>query len=231
MKSGVVIFPGSNCDRDTVNAMTSVTGTKAVSIWHKETKLPKLDCIILPGGFSYGDYLRAGAIARFSPVLQAVSAFAKKGGLVIGICNGFQILTEAGLLPGALMVNRHLQFISKLINIKVENNKTVFTNKFRKGQVLQMPIAHYEGNYYAAPEILERLKKENRIIFRYCNKDGECTEKSNPNGALFNIAGIINENGNVLGMMPHFERAYEKILCSEDGKYLILSIMENFNDR
>ncbi|MDD3625908.1 MAG: phosphoribosylformylglycinamidine synthase subunit PurQ [bacterium] len=231
MKSGVVIFPGSNCDQDTVNALTSVTGTKAVTVWHKETTLPKLDCIILPGGFSYGDYLRAGAIARFSPVMQAVSEFAKKGGLVIGICNGFQILTESGLLPGALMVNRHLQFISKLINIRVENNKTVFTKRFKKGRVLHMPIAHYEGNYYAAPEILDRLKKEDRIIFRYCDDDGKCTEKSNPNGALYNIAGIINENGNVLGMMPHFERAYEKILCSEDGKDLILSIMEKFNDR
>ena len=231
MKFGVIIFPGSNCDRDTVSALENISGSSVEIIWHKATALPKVDCIVLPGGFSYGDYLRAGAIARFSPVMQAVVEYANSGGSVVGICNGFQILMEAGLLPGAMLVNRHLRFISKMSIMKVVNHTTKYTNQYHENQVIRMPIAHYEGNYYTDPETLERLKSENRIVFRYCDESGDCTDEANPNGALFNIAGIINSGGNVLGMMPHFERAAESILGSADGKHLILSIMESLNDK
>lgn len=226
MKFGVVLFPGSNCERDTINALSTVAGGRVEELWHKQTDLPDPDVIILPGGFSYGDHLRAGAIARFSPIMKSVIKFAESGGVVIGICNGFQILMEAGLLPGAMLVNRELRFISRMVNLRVENPDTRFTNRFKPDQVIRMPIAHYEGNYYAPPEVINRLQDSNRIIFRYCDEKGNITPQSNPNGSISNIAGICNQAGNVLGMMPHFERAYQSILGSKDGKDLILSILE-----
>lgn len=229
MKFGVVIFPGSNCDRDTLNALELVSGESAAPIWHKEKDLKGFDCVVLPGGFSYGDYLRAGAIARFSPVMEAVIDFANNGGLVIGICNGFQILMEAGLLPGALMVNRDLLFISKMVNLHVDNSESAFTNQYHESAVIKMPIAHYQGNFHIDSEGLRKLKENKRIIFRYSDPAGDPDPEFNPNGSLENIAGIINDQGNVLGMMPHFERACESILGSDDGRGLIKSVMESLN--
>ena len=224
MKFGVVVFPGSNCDYDCWWAIKKVTGEKVDFIWHKEENIEEFDCIVLPGGFSYGDYLRAGAIARFSPVMRKVKEFAQKGGLVIGICNGFQILLEAGLLPGAMRKNKNLLFICKYTYIKVENNLTPFTKLFKKGEVTKIPIAHFEGNYYVDEKTLSEMKKNNQIIFRYCNKEGKITEDSNPNGSVEAIAGICNKGKNVLGMMPHPERCSEAILGSEDGKLIWESI-------
>jgi len=224
MKFGVVVFPGSNCDYDCWWAIKKVTGEKVDFIWHKEENIEEFDCIVLPGGFSYGDYLRAGAIARFSPVMRKVKEFAQKGGLVIGICNGFQILLEAGLLPGAMRKNKNLLFICKYTYIKVENNLTPFTKLFKKGEVVKIPIAHFEGNYYVDEKTLSEMKKNNQIIFRYCNKEGKITEDSNPNGSVEAIAGICNKGKNVLGMMPHPERCSEAILGSEDGKLIWESI-------
>ncbi|HHF97983.1 phosphoribosylformylglycinamidine synthase subunit PurQ [Candidatus Aerophobetes bacterium] len=224
MKFGVVVFPGSNCDYDCWWAIKKVTGEKVDFIWHKEENIEEFDCIVLPGGFSYGDYLRAGAIARFSPVMRKVKEFAQKGGLVIGICNGFQILLEAGLLPGAMRKNKNLLFICKYTYIKVENNLTPFTKLFKKGEVAKIPIAHFEGNYYVDEKTLSEMKKNNQIIFRYCNKEGKITEDSNPNGSVEAIAGICNKGKNVLGMMPHPERCSEAILGSEDGKLIWESI-------
>lgn len=227
MKFGVVIFPGSNCDYDCWWVVKEVLGEKVEFIWHKEKNLSGYDCIILPGGFSYGDYLRAGAIARFSPVMPEVVKFAHRGGLVIGICNGFQILLEAGLLPGAMRKNRDLLFICRYIYIRVENTHTPFTSLCKKGQVLHIPIAHFEGNYYVDSKTLLRLKKNDQIIFRYCNERGEVTEDANPNGSLEAIAGICNERRNVLGMMPHPERCAESILGSQDGKIIFESIVKS----
>ena len=227
MRFGVVVFPGSNCDYDCWWAIKEVTGEKVDFIWHKEENITGFDCIVLPGGFSYGDYLRTGAIARFSPVMKKIKEFAERGGLVIGICNGFQILLEAGLLPGAMRKNKHLLFICKYIYLRVENPDTPFTNLCKKGQFLRIPIAHFEGNYYATPYTLSALKKNNQIIFRYCDKEGEITDKANPNGSLDAIAGICNEKGNILGMMPHPERSCESILGSEDGKLIFQSIVTN----
>jgi len=223
---GILVFPGSNCDRDCHYAVTQVMGAKADFIWHKEPTLPQLDAVIIPGGFSYGDYLRTGAIARFSPVMGAVVRFAEAGGLVLGICNGFQILLEAGLLPGAMLRNRSLSFICKDIPLRVENTKTPFTSRCKPGQVLALPIAHGEGNYYADQATLSSLKARNQVVFRYCTEDGRVTPEANPNGSLDNIAGITNADGNVLGMMPHPERCADMLLGNEDGRLILLSLLD-----
>lgn len=230
MKFAVVVFPGSNCDHDCFYVVKDVLKQKVSYIWHKETKLNNFDCIILPGGFSYGDYLRCGAIARFSPLMDAVINFANRGGLIIGICNGFQILLEAGLLPGAMLRNTGLHFICKYVYIKTENAKTPFTILCRKNQVLKIPIAHNEGNYYIDKAGLKELEKNSQIVFRYCSSDGEVSKKFNPNGAVSNIAGIINKKGNVIGLMPHPERSAEEILGSPDG-YLIFESIVRFCKR
>jgi len=225
MKFGVVVFPGSNCDQDCFYVVKDILNQPVKYIWHKDTELQGFDCVILPGGFSYGDYLRTGAIARFSPVMNAIVDFAQKGGIVIGICNGFQILLEAGLLPGAMLRNRSLHFICKYVYIRTENNHTPFTNLCKKGQILKIPIAHNEGNYYIDRKELVSLRKNNQIIFRYCSKDGELGGRYNPNGALDAIAGIINKQANVLGMMPHPERSSEERLGSISGIYIFKSIL------
>ncbi|MHA2611914.1 MAG: phosphoribosylformylglycinamidine synthase subunit PurQ [bacterium JZ-2024 1] len=222
---GVVIFPGSNCDRDCFYVLQNVVGVEVEYVWHEERDLRNFQAIILPGGFSYGDYLRAGGIARFSPLMQSIPSFLHSGGLVLGICNGFQILLEAGLLPGAMLKNSSLQFICDWVHLRVENTQTPFTNLFRKGEILTIPIAHYEGNYFADPETLADLEKSRRVVFRYCGPEGEIEPEYNPNGSLNAIAGLVNEEGNVLGMMPHPERASEKILGSEDGLRIFLSMV------
>ncbi|GAF25257.1 phosphoribosylformylglycinamidine (FGAM) synthase, glutamine amidotransferase domain [Moorella thermoacetica Y72] len=226
MKFGVIVFPGSNCDQDVHYALGSVLGQNVDYLWHGDTSVSGYDCLILPGGFSYGDYLRAGAIARFAPIMPAVIDFARSGGLVLGICNGFQILLEAGLLPGAMMRNACLQFRCQWTCLKVDNNATPFTNRFREGQVVRIPIAHGEGNYYADAATLAQLEANRQIIFRYCSPDGEVTPAANPNGSVGNIAGIINREGNVLGMMPHPERCAEGILGGSDGRELLASIVD-----
>ncbi len=223
IRYAVIQFPGSNCDHDSIWIPT-LRGQSANMVWHKETDLGNPDVVILPGGFSYGDYLRAGVIAKFSPIIQEVVKFAEKGGIVIGICNGFQVLTETGLLPGALMMNQSLQFICKHQYIRCEKTGTPFTNKLQAGQVLDIPIAHKEGNYYIDADGLKRLQDNDQIMFRYCTAEGEITEAANPNGAIYNIAGISNEKGNILGMMPHPERAAEDIVASHDGKGIFDSI-------
>jgi phosphoribosylformylglycinamidine synthase I len=227
MRIGIVVFPGSNCDQDCHYALTEVLGASAEFIWHKADTLPPLDAIVIPGGFSYGDYLRTGAIARFSPVMAAVTRFASGGGLVLGICNGFQILLEAGLLPGVMLRNRSLSFICRDVYVRVENNTTPFTARLKQGQVLRLPIAHAEGNYYADPESLSALNGQRRIVLRYCDAEGAVTAESNPNGSVENIAAIINGHGNVLGMMPHPERSSEEILGNEAGKLILLSMLDN----
>jgi len=227
MKIGVVVFPGSNCDHDCQYIFKDVLGQYVEMIWHKETLLAGLDAIVLPGGFSYGDYLRTGAIARFSPVMGAVKEFAHKGGLVIGVCNGFQILLEAGLLPGVMLRNTSLNFICKDVYVKVENAATHFTNRCESGQVLKIPIAHADGNYYTDPVTLAGIKANAQVIFRYCTSDGKVTPEANPNGSLDNIAGIMNADGNVLGLMPHPERSAETLLGNEDGRLIFLSMLDN----
>ena len=224
MKFGVIIFPGSNCDEDCRYVLAERLGYKTRFVWHKERDLSGLDCIVLPGGFSYGDYLRCGAIARFSPVMKSVVAHAKKGKLVLGICNGFQILVEAGLLPGALLQNRSLRFICRYVTLRVEETDTPFTNRLRPEQTLRLPIAHNEGNFYAAPKTLAELESNRQILFRYCGVDGELDPIANPNGAIDHIAGVCNKNRNVLGMMPHPERASDTLLVSEDGLAIFESI-------
>ena len=224
MKFGVVVFPGSNCDQDCVHVLTDVVGQQAVPLWHQETTLRGADAIVLPGGFSYGDYLRTGAIARFSPIMHAVNRFAKDGGLVIGICNGFQILLEAGLLPGAMQRNTGLRFICRFVTLRVERTDTPFTNRFQPGQVVRMPIAHNEGRYTADAKTLRQVGGQ--VVFRYCDVDGRVTESANPNGSVDGIAGITNERGNVLGMMPHPERASEDVLGSADGRLVFESLIE-----
>lgn len=226
MEIGVVVFPGSNCDHDCEHVFRDVLGQSVRTVWHKETSLAGLDGVILPGGFSYGDYLRTGAIARFSPVMGAVKEFAKNGGLVLGICNGFQILLEAGLLPGAMLRNRSLHFICKEVFIKVETAATPFTGSCLPGQVLKIPIAHADGNYYTDPVTLAGLRANAQVVFRYCTPDGQVTPEANPNGSLDNIAGISNAGGNVLGMMPHPERASEGVLGNEDGRLILRSMVE-----
>ncbi|MFA5144426.1 MAG: phosphoribosylformylglycinamidine synthase subunit PurQ [Candidatus Omnitrophota bacterium] len=226
MKFGVVVFPGSNCDKDCFYVIKDVLKQPVKYIWHQDTELKRLDCVILPGGFSYGDYLRTGAIARFSPVMKSVAAFAAKGGTVIGICNGFQILLEAGLLPGVMLRNAGLHFICRHIYIKAQNTRTRFTNLYREGQVLNIPIAHNEGNYYIDSDGLKELKDNDQVAFRYCSAAGVVDGSANPNGALDNIAGIINKKGNVLGMMPHPERSSETDLGLRDGYFIFESIVK-----
>jgi phosphoribosylformylglycinamidine synthase len=225
MKFGIVTFPGSNCDYDAFQAITEILGEEATYLWHKDHDLQGSDVIILPGGFSYGDYLRAGAIARFSPIMQDVVAHAKSGGPVLGICNGFQIACEAGLLPGALMRNSHLQFVSAEVRIRVENDDTMFTNLYDRGEILRMPVAHGDGRYVASAEVLDQLEAEGRVIFKYVDAEGATSADANPNGSERNIAGIVNEGGNVLGLMPHPERACSPLLGSNDGVRLLESIL------
>jgi phosphoribosylformylglycinamidine synthase len=225
MKFGIVVFPGTWSDRDCYYSIHNICGQDAVYIWHKETDLSACDCIVLPGGFSYGDYLRTGAIARFSPVMDSVADFSKKGRPVIGICNGFQVLCEAQLLPGVLRQNDHLQYRCQWTYLKTENNTTPFTSKCDKGQVLKIPISHYEGRYYADDSVIKELEDTGRVAFRYGTPSGEVTVESNPNGALNNIAGIVNKRGNVLGMMPHPERSCEDILGSSDGNIIWESLI------
>jgi phosphoribosylformylglycinamidine synthase len=227
MKIGVVVFPGSNCDHDAYYALKHEIGVDTTFLFHKEHDLQDVDAVVLPGGFSYGDYLRCGAIARFSPIMREVVKFAQSGGPVIGICNGFQILCEAGLLPGALLRNRDLRFLSKHIHIRTINNRTIFTGELAEGEILRIPIAHGEGNYHADPEILQQLHAEGRIVFQYCDAGGNVAEEANPNGSQFNIAGIVNGKGNVLGMMPHPERACSPLLGSTDGLGIFRSIVRS----
>ncbi|HEU4386774.1 MAG TPA: phosphoribosylformylglycinamidine synthase subunit PurQ [Blastocatellia bacterium] len=224
MKFGVVMFPGSNCDHDTYHVISKVIGQPVDFIWHRQQSVGDCDAVILPGGFSYGDYLRSGAIARFSPIMTAIKEFAAGGGLVLGICNGFQILCEAGLLPGALLRNSNLKFICSHLNVRVETTDTPFTERCQRGQVLSVPIAHGEGNYFCDPATLAELQREDLIVFRYCDEAGEPTAESNPNGALDNIAGICNRERNVMGLMPHPERASEELLNSADGRVIFCSM-------
>ncbi len=231
MRFAVVVFPGSNCDHDCYYALKHVCGQEVEFVWHKERDLSGYDAVVLPGGFSYGDYLRTGAIARFSPVMESVVEFAGRGGVVFGICNGFQILCEAGLLPGALLRNRHTRFVCKFVNLRVENDRSLFTNRCQASEVLRIPIAHAEGSYYADPEVLRALNRNGQILFRYCDERGEITDESNPNGSLENIAGVMNEQGNVMGMMPHPDRCAEAILTSDDGAKIFRSIIEGWSQR
>ena len=223
---GVVVFPGSNCDHDAYHAMAQVLDESAQFLWHKKNSLKGVDVVIIPGGFSYGDYLRSGSIARFSPIMEEVVNFAHKGGLVMGICNGFQILLEAGLLPGAMQHNQELRFICKQTYIRCINNETPFTNKLNTNDSLQIPIAHAEGNYYADDATLRELHENNQIVFQYCDKTGKITEEANSNGSVENIAGICNKQGNVLGLMPHPERAVEEALGSSDGRAIFESLLD-----
>ncbi len=231
MKLGVVVFPGTWSDRDCFRVLSDVLDAPVDYIWHRDTDLSTYDCIVIPGGFSYGDYLRAGAIARFSPVMASVEQFARDGGLVIGICNGFQVLCEAGLLPGVLMRNEHLQFRCQWVDLRVENTQSPFTSKMTSGQVIRMPISHGEGNYFADPKTLDALEAEGQVAFRYSEPDGTVTKAANPNGSARNIAGILNEWGNVLGMMPHPEKACEEILGATGGLPIFRSIIQALTDR
>jgi phosphoribosylformylglycinamidine synthase subunit PurQ / glutaminase len=225
MKFGVAVFPGSNCDHDCYYWSTVVGGQEAVMLWHDSTDLQGSDAVVVPGGFAYGDYLRTGAIARFAPIMESVAKFAASGGLVLGICNGFQILCEAGLLPGALMRNAGLKYICKQVHLRTETTDTPFTHNLRTGEVLQIPIGHMEGNYYCDPQTLAVLQRDQRIVFRYCTPGGEITNEANPNGSLDNIAGICNEGRNVLGMMPHPDRSSEQMLGSADGRKIFEAIV------
>lgn len=227
MKFAVVQFPGSNCDMDCVHALGRVLGQDVRLLWHKDTEIAPDEAIILPGGFSYGDYLRCGAIARFSPVIQAVKEAADHGQIVIGICNGFQILCESGLLPGALVRNRDMHFICDTLGLRVEDANSPFTNRLQRGEVLQIPVAHGEGCYIAAPEVIKSLNDNNQVLFRYCDADGYISDEINPNGSIESIAGICNEKRNVLGMMPHPERVCEGILGGEDGRGIFESVIES----
>jgi phosphoribosylformylglycinamidine synthase subunit PurQ / glutaminase len=228
LRLGVVVFPGSNCDHDAESVINELPNAEAVLLWHKERDLKNVDAIILPGGFSYGDYLRTGAIARFSPVMSEVIQFAKNGKPVLGICNGFQILAEAGLVEGVLMRNVHRRFVCKHVYLSVQNNYTIFTSDYAKHDVLRIPIAHGDGNYFAPDDTLKKLQDNEQIIFQYCDKDGAVTTDANPNGSVMNIAGICNETKNVLGLMPHPERAAEALLGSTDGRRLFTSLINSF---
>jgi len=224
VKFGIIVFPGSNCDHDAYHVISKQVGQPVDFIWHRDTDLKSFDALIIPGGFSYGDYLRAGALARFSPVMDSVKKFAATGGFVLGICNGFQILCEAGLLPGALIRNRDLNFICEHLSVRVETSDTPFTNEMTSGSVLRIPIAHAEGNYVCDDATLAELQREDRIVFRYCEPSGAVTEAANPNGSRDNIAGICNHSRNVLGLMPHPERACEDLLGSSDGRDIFRSL-------
>ena len=225
MKVAVIVFPGSNCDHDAYHAAKHVFGQDAEFVWHKETSLKNADAVILPGGFSHGDYLRTGAIARFSPIMASVADFARRGGPVLGICNGFQVLLEAGLLPGAMLRNRDLKFHCEHVWVRAEQTDTPFTLRAAPGQVLRIPIAHGEGNYFAEPEVVRARESSGRIVVRYCDATGRVTDAANPNGSLNNIAGICNESRNVVGLMPHPERACETVLGSADGRVMFESVI------
>lgn len=225
MKFGIVVFPGSNCEHDCYHVVKHVLRQEACFLWHKDRTLSGSDCVILPGGFAHGDYLRCGAMAKFSPIMESVVRFAREGGRILGICNGFQILIEAGLLPGALVRNRNLQYICKDLWVRTETQDSPFTRQLRTGQVLRMPVGHGEGCYFAEPKALKRLEAEGRIAFRYCDEEGGLTAEANPNGSLQSIAGVLNEKGNVLGLMPHPDRCAEKILGNEDGRKLFESLI------
>ncbi|HYR43512.1 MAG TPA: phosphoribosylformylglycinamidine synthase subunit PurQ [Terriglobia bacterium] len=225
MKFGVVVFPGSNCEQDCHYAIGLVLRKPVDYIWHQETSVKGFDAVVLPGGFAYGDYLRTGALAKFSPVMKAIADFAKKGGLVIGICNGFQILTEAGLLPGALLRNIGLKYLCRFEYLRTETTGTPFTNLMRKGQLLRIPIGHGEGNFFADGDTLKRIEDNDQVVFRYADANSHVTPEANPNGSLNNIAGIVNEARNVIGMMPHPDRSYESILGSADGKLIFESMV------
>ena len=227
-KFGVIVFPGSNCDHDAFHALKHVLGVETRFIWHKETSLGDVDVVVVPGGFSYGDYLRSGAIARFSPIMQDVVRFAAGGGMVMGICNGFQVLCEAGLLPGALLRNESLRFVCRSVHLRVERTDNAFTSGLEVGQRLEIPVAHGDGNYFAAPDVLDAMESSGQVVFRYVNSDGEVDAASNPNGSIRNIAGIVNNGRNVLGMMPHPERHVEGIIGSTDGRRLFESVIANF---
>ena len=227
MRFAVVVFPGSNCDEDAYHAAKDVLGQQAEYIWHKDTDLKGADVLILPGGFSYGDYLRTGAIARFSPIMREVQAFAARGGPVLGVCNGFQILLEAGLIPGAMLRNRSVKFVCRQVHIRVEQTDTPFTSACRGGQVLTMPIAHGEGNYFAEPDVLARLEANRQIIFRYTTPSGDVHDDANPNGSVAAIAGLCSEARNVVGLMPHPERACESALGSADGLLIFESVVQS----
>jgi phosphoribosylformylglycinamidine synthase len=231
MKFGVLVFPGSNCDHDAYHVVSKHLGQPVSFVWHKETDLDEFDAIIVPGGFSYGDYLRCGALAKFSPVMQSVKEFAKQGKFVFGICNGFQILCEAGLLPGALIRNRDLHFICDHVNLRVENGQTPYTSEVTKDKILSIPIAHAEGNYVCDDETFQSLEENGQIVFRYCDENGDITDVANPNGARSNIAGLCNLDRNVLGMMPHPERACEELLGSTDGRGIFQSLAVAVNRR
>lgn len=230
MRVGVLVFPGSNCDQDCLHVVKNVLGVTSEYIWHKEESLPDVDLVVIPGGFSYGDYLRAGAIARFSPIMKAIERYAGQGGLVLGICNGFQILVEAGLLPGALMQNRSLKFICQEVYLRVENGSLPHTKLYHEGEVIRLPVAHAEGNYYADPITLKQMNSHGQIVFRYASQSGEVGEGYNPNGSVEGIAGVCNADGNVLGMMPHPERYAEPILGGRDG-FLLFESLLNFTSR
>jgi phosphoribosylformylglycinamidine synthase len=225
MNAAVIVFPGSNCDRDVKVALARGMGREPLMVWHRDSDFPKVDLIVLPGGFSYGDYLRCGAIARFSPIMKEVVSFANRGGTVIGICNGFQILCEAGLLPGALLRNEQLTFVCKFVNLRVEDEETMFTNRCHQSEVLNIPIAHGEGNYYVDDATLQELEANRQILFRYCEPNGLITQQANPNGSRSNIAGIVNKLGNVMGMMPHPERAADPTLGPTDGQKIFSSLL------
>ena len=227
VRFGVVVFPGSNCDHDAYHAAKHVLGQDAQFIWHEEESVGDVDVVIVPGGFSYGDYLRSGAIARFSPIMQDVVRFAQNGGLVLGICNGFQILCEAGLLPGTLLRNESLRFVSKPTTLRVENADTPFTGAFRKGQVVTFPVAHGEGRYFADDDVLDRLDANDQILFRYSTPDGVISDDANPNGSVHNIGGIVNEDRNVCGLMPHPERCVEALIGGTDGRLIFESLIEH----
>lgn len=230
VRFGVIVFPGSNCDRDCYYVLKDLLQVRVNYIWHQEEKPKGFDCLILPGGFSYGDYLRCGAIARFSPVMEFVQDFARQGGLVLGICNGFQILLECGLLPGAMLRNEGLKFICQFIYVRVDNTQTPFTGAARPGQVLKLPVKHNEGNYYVEEETLKEMKRRGQIVLRYSTKEGVVTMEANPNGALDNIAGICNERKNVFGLMPHPENSSEPILSSQDGLVIFKSVLQYIED-
>ena len=225
MKFGVVIFPGSNCDEDIIHVLEKIMGQQVVRLWHKDHSLQGCDFIVLPGGFSFGDYLRSGAIARFSPIMQEVIQFAAKGGYVMGICNGFQILTESGLLPGALLHNRNRKFICRNIYMKPQTTNSLITAHIDQQRALKIPIAHGEGNYFADAEVLKAINDNDQVLFRYCDEAGNITDESNPNGSIENIAGICNEGRNVFGFMPHPERASDPLLANEDGLAIFESIL------
>lgn len=225
MKTAVIIFPGSNCDRDMITALTAISGQPPARVWHGDAQLPKVDLVALPGGFSYGDYLRSGAMAAHSPIMREVVAHATRGGLVLGVCNGFQILTEAGLLPGALMRNAKLNFVCRDVFLRVENTSTIFTKRYRAGQIVNIPVAHHDGFYFADDSTLDSLEQTNSILFRYCDAQGNVNADANPNGSLRNIAGIVNAQKNVLGMMPHPERHCELLTGGMDGRALFESLL------